>query len=157
MALIDYEVDRIREAHGRGPSVLMLHELVVDTLIPYGLSSVIIDALDHIRSIGIGAGVETRNLPHVGKELGDYGEVIFGAPFNSIGFQMSPSRESYEDFVRMNPGRLIAFSVLAGGLLRPIDALSYVARYRDSLLGVAIGVSREDQLGIFTLARELLK
>ncbi len=90
------------------------------------------------------------------REYSIFNDVIFSAPFNRVGFQMSPSKAGYEEFVRRNPGKLIGFSVLASGLLRPREALEYVAQFRDGLLGIAIGVSREEQVEVFRLARELL-
>jgi hypothetical protein len=158
-ALVDYELNRVKDSYGSKPWTLMLHELIVDTLIPYGLVDVIAEVLEYIRGRGIVPGVETRNLPTVYDALRNYSiidYVVFAAPFNAVGFQMSPSRELYEEFVRRNPGKLIGFSVLASGLLSPRDALEYVARFRDYLLGISIGVSREEQVSVFKLARELL-
>ncbi len=41
----------------------MLHELIVDTLIPYGLTDVLVETLEYIKGKGVVPGVETRNLP----------------------------------------------------------------------------------------------
>ncbi|MGC9180784.1 MAG: hypothetical protein ACP5GZ_11380 [Vulcanisaeta sp.] len=158
-ALIDYELGRIKNAYGSKPWTLMLHELIVDTLVPYGLTEVLAETLEYIRGRGVVPGIETRNLPTIYRALREYSVmdyVVFSAPFNSVGFQMSPSKEAYEEFVRRYPGKLIAFSVLASGLLKPREALDYVAKFKNELLGIVIGVSKEEQVSVFKLARELL-
>ena len=156
---IDYELNRLKASIGRYPNILFLHELVVDTLIPYGLINILVEALEYIRCKGIVPGIETRNLPIVYRSLDEYidasDEIVFAAPFNKIGFQMSPSREEYERLVENNKVRLIAFSILAAGYLKPDEALEYIKRFKSSLLGVSVGISKRSHASIFHRLRNI--
>jgi hypothetical protein len=152
--LIDYDLGRIKRFSGLKPYTLMLHEIIVDTLIPYGLTEPIVEALYYIKRKNIIPGIETRNLPRIFNALKEYPNIledtIFSTAFNKIGFQMAPSKESYEKIVLENPNKVIAFSILASGYLKPAEALEYIGKYKDSLLGVAVGVSKHKHVAIFS-------
>ncbi len=152
--LIDYDLGRIRRFSGLKPLTLMLHEIIVDTLIPYGLTEPVVEALYYIRRRNVIPGIETRNLPRIFSVLKEYPDIfkdtIFSTAFNKIGFQMAPNKESYEEIILENPGRVIAFSILASGYLKPAEALEYISKYKNSLLGVAVGVSKRRHVAIFS-------
>jgi hypothetical protein len=162
-ALIDYELSRIKRAsEGRFQCYsLMLHEIVVDTLSAYGLTHMLSEALEHVASRGVVPGVETRNLPSVYRSLSEHSRVfnktIFAAPFNRVGFQMTPSRQLCEEIVKEAPKKVIAMSAFAGGYLKLEDALEYLAQFKEYLLGVVLGVSKpEHALSDFTFANRVL-
>ncbi len=162
-ALIDYELSRImRVSKGKFRlHSLMLHEVIVDTLTAYGLAHLLAEALEYVAKKGVLPGVETRNMPSVYKTLREFSSVfektIYATPFNKLGFQMAPSREIYEEMVREAPEKVIAMSAFAGGYLNTEDALEYLAKFRDCLLGAVFGVSKEKHaVQNFTLARKIL-
>lgn len=67
--------------------------------------------------------------------------MVIMAPFNQVGFQMSPSREPAEDCAAyLESGKIIAMSILSGGYLPLEKALAYLKRLRN-LSGAAVGVS----------------
>jgi triosephosphate isomerase len=71
-------------------------------------------------------------------------DILIMTPFNSIGFQMNPSRESCETCLsRMSDANVIAMSILAGGYISLNDAVTYV-RHCSGISGVAVGVSSLD-------------
>jgi hypothetical protein len=162
-ALVDYELSRIRRAtRGRFTLYsLMLHEVVIDTLAAYGLTGLLAEALEYIERKGVVPGVETRNMPCVFNLLRENSSVfektIFATPFNRIGFQMGGTRETYEEIAGQFPGKIVAMSVLAAGYLKTQDALQYLAKFREDLLGVVFGVSQaRHAIENFALARTVL-
>ena len=65
-------------------------------------------------------------------------------PFNSIGFQMSPSREACELCLSgLSDADVIAMSIMAGGYLNLDQAFQYL-RTLPKLSGVAIGASSKE-------------
>ena len=74
-------------------------------------------------------------------------DIIIMTPFNSIGFQMNPSRQSCEECLsKMNDANVIAMSILAGGYLSLDQATTYI-KTLSKLSGVVIGVSTADHAG----------
>jgi len=64
-------------------------------------------------------------------------------PFNRIGFQMNPSKNTCEACLsEMSEGEVIAISILAGGYLSLDEAVEYI-RGLGKVSGVAVGVSSE--------------
>jgi hypothetical protein len=67
--------------------------------------------------------------------------VTIMTPFNSIGYQMSPSREASEAcLASLSKSNVIAMSLLAGGYLTLDQALEYLQRLPQHV-GVAVGAS----------------
>ena len=150
-AYLTYELARVRSAAGPKAKVvsLLLHEVVTDMALALEFRWLFETHLDFSRRHGMRAGFETRNFALLVDKLTSWDfplkEVTIAAPFNRIGFLMTPSREECERAAWGADGaEVIAMSVLAAGYLKLQDAAAYVAGL-SGLTGVVAGVSQEDQ------------
>ncbi|RLI45000.1 hypothetical protein DRO69_06120 [Candidatus Bathyarchaeota archaeon] len=144
-----YEVFRLKSAAGKRANLvsLLLHELVTDMALALNMDWLFRMYIDFVSSVRIKPGFETRNFPCLVqkfKEWGiDFNGIVMAAPFNSIGFQMCPSREKCEEALAEIPeAEVIAFSILAAGYLKLPEAIEYVVNL-PNLKGVAVGASKE--------------
>lgn len=149
--LLSYEVSRIRSAMGRGATLvsISLHELVTDMALALNVDWLFKTHISFTRGLGIRPGFETRNFARLTAKLEEWGidltEVVITAPFNSIGFQMHPSRTECEEALSTVPqAETIGFSILAAGYLSIPEAIDYVSTL-PGLNGVAVGVSTMQQ------------
>jgi len=129
-------------------SAVLLHEVVTDLCLGLGDSRLFQTFVKHIReNYHATPGFVTYNFPTLIKFLRESEldlNVSIMAPFNSIGYQMSPSRESCENSLsELRETKIIAMSILAGGFLRLSDAASYLSRL-PSLAAIAVGVSSRE-------------
>jgi hypothetical protein len=127
---------------------VLLHEIVTDMALALGWDWLFSAFIDGVTALGVRPGFNTRNLPRLVRQLQDWRistrDLAFAAPFNSVGFQMCPSRAACEDALATIPEAfVIAISVLAAGYLQPAEAAAYTASL-PNLSGVALGVSRID-------------
>jgi len=163
-AYLTYEVGRLRAAAGSKAPVasVLLHEVVTDMALALEMDWVFKAFVRSLRALGVMPGFDTRNLPTLVRRLRAWGVetrgLVFAAPFNAAGFQMSPSREACEQTLADLPGAtVIAFSVLAAGYLSLPEAAEYVAGM-PRLDGVAIGVSTTEQArSTFAVFRDALR
>ncbi len=163
-AYLTYEVGRLRVAAGARTTVasVLLHEVVTDMALALNMDWLFRAFVRSLHAVGVVPGFDTRNLPTLVQRLRTWGiemdGLVFAAPFNAVGFQMSPSREACEQVLASLPGAtVIAFSVLAGGYLSLPEAVEYAAG-RARLDGVAIGVSSMEQArSTFALFRDALR
>ncbi|MBN2099411.1 MAG: hypothetical protein JW753_07430 [Dehalococcoidia bacterium] len=144
-----YETYRLKSAGGKRSELgsIMLHEVVTDMALALNMRWLIDAHLQFMSERRITPGFETRNFPYLVDKFQhwgiDFGQVAIAAPFNPAGFQMCPSRETCEEALRAIPQtEVIAFSVLAAGYVKPVEASAYLAQL-PSLTGVAVGVSKE--------------
>jgi len=144
MAYIDSELSQIPQ--GTNIKSVLLHEVVTDLGISFGAIEMFESFIHHIKDKWHAMpGFVTRNFPklvslfhEMNRPLND---IIIMTPFNSIGFQMNPSKVSCETCLsEMGEGDVIAMSILAGGYLRFDQAFDYI-RALPKLSGVAVGVS----------------
>jgi len=107
-------------------------------------------------------GFVTRNFPKLVKFHTEWRfglkEYFVLTPFNSIGFQMNPSKSECGGRLEDAKGaRVIAMSVLAGGYLSLDDAIKYLRALRGGLSCV-VGVSSESHAReTFSNLRECLQ
>lgn len=149
-AYVGYETARLRRVTGHGAvASVLLHEVVTDMALALSMDWLFHAFVREVVRSGAVAGFNTRNLPWLVQRLRTWGiaprGLVFAAPFNPIGFQMSPSQEACERALEgLSGATVIAFSVLAAGHLTPDEAVRYVAQL-PNLAGLAIGVSTIDQ------------
>jgi len=128
---------------------VLLHEVITDLCL--GLRDVqLLDAFaQHIREkYHARPGFVTYNLVKFVELFRKAGltmeDLVIMTPFNSIGYQMSPSRQSCETCLSSLPeSNLIAMSIMAGGYLTVEHSLDYL-RNLPRLPGVAVGVSSKE-------------
>jgi len=150
-AYVRYEVSRVRSAAGGGAAMrsMLLHEVVTDMALALDLKWVFEAHLKCSRRLKMSAGFETRNFSSLVNKLRDWQMPMEGltiaAPFNSVGFLMTPSKEECERALAHARGAtVIAMSVLAAGYLKLPEAVEYVSGL-PHLSGVVAGISNESQ------------
>ncbi|MGA8856772.1 MAG: hypothetical protein WB643_06340, partial [Candidatus Bathyarchaeia archaeon] len=144
---LNYELSRIpREANIAG---VLLHDVVTDLAVSYRSADVIQSHIESVRDKWHATpGFVTRNFSKFIEFFNQLewrlSDVLIMTPFNRIGFQMNPSKESCEVALsKLDDGTVIAMSIMAGGYLRLNEAISYIYSL-PNLFGVTVGVSSED-------------
>ena len=147
LAYFDSELSRIpRPLNIRS---VLLHEVITDLGVSFRMVPMFESFIHHIRDKWHATpGFVTRNFPRfvdLFREMNQpFNDVVIMTPFNSIGYQMNPSRQSCEDSLsNMNDTIVIAMSMLAGGYTPLDQAVNYI-RNLSNLSGAAIGVSSID-------------
>lgn len=148
-AYLVYEISRIKTSAGKQANLdsMLLHEIITDMALALNLDWLFKSYVDFMLELGITPGFETRNFAHLVNKFTqwgiDFNEIVIAAPFNKVGFQMSPSRAECEKALTGVPGsHIIALSILAAGYLKPREAIEYIESL-PNLKGVAVGVSKE--------------
>ena len=148
-AYLSYEICRIRSSAGKKARIdcIFLHEVITDLALALNMSSIFKSYVDYIQKLGIASGFNTCNFPYLVSRLKEWSidlrNVVIAAPFNKIGFQMTPSREESEQTLKTLEGSsLIAISILAAGYLNLQEAMQYIGSL-PNVKGAAVGVSKE--------------
>ena len=160
---LTYEMGRIRSAAGRKANIecLLLHEVVTDLALALNMEWFFKSYIGFMQKSRVVPGLNTCNFTYLVNRLREWGvdpgDVVIAAPFNKTGFQMCPSKEKCEETLKsLETPSLVAISVLAGGYLKPVEALDYMGTL-PNVKGVAIGVSKEDHARqVFGLLKQVL-
>jgi len=146
---VAYEMSRIKSSAGKQAKIesIILHEIVTDMALALNLEWFFKGYIDFISKTKAVPGFNTCNFAHLVNKLEEWkidsSNVIIVAPFNSVGFQMNPSRTVCEEVLKgLKKPTLIAISILAAGYLKPEEAVGYIAGL-PNVKGVAVGVSKE--------------
>lgn len=127
---------------------VFLHELLTELIVSFEMNDLAEEYIDFVKnSLNIMPGFVTRNFARFvdfsRRARFPLSDVVVMTPFNKVGFQMNPSRESCEmaldDALGLN---VIAMSVLASGYLRLREAVEYIRGLR-GLTSCVVGVSNE--------------
>ncbi len=148
---LEAEVEDFLKAAPRRASLkgIFLHDVIVDLAVALGLREMI---ETHIASVArlyaVKPGLATRNFTRLVGFLENSNistkEIIIMAPFNSLGFQMNPSRQACEEtLASRNHLDVVAMGLLSAGILDLESALAYVKRLKN-LRSVVVGASREE-------------
>jgi len=145
---IDVELEKIKAASPEHWQIdtVFLGEMFTDMALSLGATNLLRTYRDAVERSGrFTAGLQTRNfakLVAVLKTGGWTGRFpVVMAPFNPIGFQMTPTREKCEEAATGLVGLdVVGISVLAAGQLGLREACSYL-RGKDYIKSVAIGTS----------------
>ena len=124
--LIDAELRTFRGLH---VEAIFLQNIVTDLLFGLNARNAFQEFARYARrQHGVDAGFITMNLPALSAYLRESGieRPLICASFNSSGYLMNPSRESYEAVVRNDEQRFVAMSVFASGAVAPARAAEYV-------------------------------
>lgn len=151
-AYLLYEVSRIEAACGTRKNLysVFLHEIVTDMTLALGSKKIFESYFKIISDLDVMPGFETRNFAYLVSKLADWGiklpEIAIVAPFNKVGFQMSPSKEECERTLSAIPSssNIIAMSIMASGFIGLEESISYIESL-PNLKGVVLGVSSESQ------------
>ncbi len=161
-AYVFYELYRIKSVTTRSlnPYCFLLHELVTEMGLALNLEWLFKEYIEFLCALKIKPGFETRNSARLIESLTKWGldltKIVIVAPYNKVGFQMSPSREECEKALMNVPDtEVIAMSVLASGYIKLPEAVDYINSI-PGLKGIVVGVSREQQARDFKIFREAL-
>jgi hypothetical protein len=140
---------------------VLLHEVVTDLCLGLQETDLLNLFAQHVRDrYNVKPGFVTYNLTRFVRLFEEAGlslkDIVIMAPFNSLGYQMSPQRASCEASLSTSQeAQVIAMSIMAGGYLSLDQAFEYL-RTLPRLSGVAVGVSsKEHARETFTKLRML--
>jgi len=119
---------------------VLLHEVITEVVIAFGLNEVIEQLSCWAERLGVGFGLETRNLSHLCDRIRK-GSLIPGyvmTPLNSLGYQMAASKQAVEADIEelATQTKLIAMNILASGAIDLDQAISYALNYKDLIHGI---------------------
>jgi uncharacterized protein (DUF486 family) len=161
-AYLFYEIYRIKSATtlAANPHCFMLHEIVTDMALALNLSWLFRSYIDFMLGLKIKPGFETRNFPYLIDKFVKWGidldKITLVAPFNKIGFQMSPSKIDCERALMSIPEtEVVAMSILASGYLKLSEAIDYI-NSMPQLKGIVVGVSKGKHAYDFRTLKEAL-
>lgn len=126
---------------------VFLHDVITDLAMSLEMKDIISLFINYTRKkYGVEVGLVTKNFPKLVQNLKNWNINIptIMTSFNSIGNQMNPSREECEVCLLNNNVDLIAMNVLAGGLLKPVDAAKYVSSL--NIRKLVIGMSTKEHV-----------
>jgi hypothetical protein len=159
---LSYEISRIKGAVDAKVNIdsVLLHQLVTDMALALDAKEIFKSYIDFLSSKKITPGFNTGNFSYLVKKLIewkiDLNNLVFLAPFNKVGFQMTPSIEECEKALSFMPlANVIAISILAAGYIQPKEAIEYIASL-PNIKGIAVGISKETHIEIFGLSNQLL-
>jgi hypothetical protein len=155
---LDYEISRIPNRAKIGG--VLLHEVITDLALSYRATNIIQSFIENIRNKWHATpGFVTRNFSRFVEFFDQmklpFADLIVMTPFNRIGFQMIPSKQSCEaSLSRVGNAKVIAMSILAGGYLNLDEAAEYIRPL--NLSGAVVGVSSEEHARqVFTRLRTI--
>lgn len=144
---LSYEISRVRSSTNKGRlDSVWLHQLITDMALALNLDWLFKSYFDFLTSRKITPGFNTGNFAFLAEKFDtwniDLSKVLIAAPFNRVGFQMTPSAADCEKaLMKMPKPVVIAISVLAAGFIPPKEAADYLATL-PNIKGVALGVSK---------------
>lgn len=145
---VDVELVKIRSAAPKRWRIntAFLGEAFTDMILSlrsYGLIRAFDEAVK--RAPGVNAGLQTRNLAMLLSSHRDWDPaqtMAIMAPFNPIGFQMTPDRETCETLAESAKEiEFVAISILAAGQVSLESAARYLSQRQKYIRSVAVGTS----------------
>jgi len=119
---------------------VLLHEVVTEVVIGFGLTKVI-EQLNHWADrLGVGFGLETRNFSYLCDCMRKW-ELYPGyvmTPVNPLGYQMAANKQAVEAGMKALAAetKIVAMNILASGAVDLDQAIAYVRKYKDAIFGV---------------------
>lgn len=146
---LSYEISRVKSYAGKEANIssVLLHQLITDMALALDLDWLFKSYIDYLDSQNVTAGFNTGNFSFMVNKLVewdiDIDKILIAAPFNELGFQVTPSVEECEKALHLfSEPSVIAISILAAGYISPKEAAEYIASL-PNIKGVAVGVSKK--------------
>jgi len=146
---LGYEISRIKSSVNKRVCIdsVLLHQLITDMALALDLDWLFDLYVNFILSKKMIPGFNTGNFAFLVDKFVEWNidlrKVIIAAPFNKVGFQMTPSVEECEKALSALPEPVvIAISILAAGYILPEEAAKYIERL-PNIRGIAVGISKE--------------
>jgi hypothetical protein len=128
--------------------VIFLQNVLVDMILGLKMNDVFVIYDRYIRErYKAEPGYITMNLPALFDVLASRGiqNPIICSSINKTGFRMSGGKERYEQYLREKEFRPIAMQVLAGGALKPQEAIEYLGNF-PRIESVLFGASSKNHI-----------
>ena len=129
---------------------VLLHEVLTEVVIAFGLTKVIEHLKSWAEGIGVGFGLETRNFSYLCDCIHKYNlcPSYIMAPVNSIGYQMAATKQAVEANMTGLPAdtKLIAINILASGAVGLDEAIGYIRKYRDAIYAVTSASTKPNRI-----------
>ena len=165
---VDVELSKIKASAPPNWTVdtVFLGETFTDMLLSLRSYSLLQSFCESVeRHAGLRAGFQTLNLFKLLSARNELSEsapshpLPVMAPFNPLGFQMNPDRESCERAAEQAPGvTFVAISVLAAGQVPLQRAIEYLSKRKRYISTVVIGTSNpEHAIETFHLLKQSLR
>jgi hypothetical protein len=126
--------------------IAVIHGSIVDRMQAENSFKGLGEMLSTIRDAGVVPGIVMHRCDNVGPLLG--GELDIGlyvSPFNALGYEMTPTRESFVELLGRLPKPYFAIKPLAMGRIPPRDGFGWVFGH-EKVQGCAIGISSEHEM-----------
>lgn len=143
------EISKVKSSAGKRAILgsIMLHEIVTDLALALDIEWLFLSYIDFFNNLGIVPGFETRNFVYLANRFRewniDFREIMIAAPFNEVGFQMTPSKvECEQALTSLHEPNVVAISILASGYLNLPEATKYI-KSLPNVKGCAVGISKE--------------
>ena len=127
---------------------ILLHEVLTELIMAFNLVDLLRELKGFVeKKLGVGFGLETRNIGQLKRFLESHGVEVeyIMTPMNSLGYQMSPSKEDAEKAIQELGKRgvkIIAINILASGAITLEEACKYLERFKDKIYAVAYGTTK---------------
>lgn len=155
--LIDFEVAPYRDVNLRA---IFLHDVMTDLVLGWDVPEVLDLFANHVeKKYKARPAFCTKNVPKLMKllERTSIRNPLIMASINKLGYQVSPSREAFEDCLKTNELQLLAMSTLAAGYLKPKEAYEYLfslPRVDSVVVGVSSTAHAEETFNEIRRQRE---
>ena len=144
---IDFELRKLEGILPQNAKIksILVHEQLTDLAIALGAVDTLKEFARYAAKRCMMPGFITRNYPLAVQFSTEYGinlaEVVIMTPFNRIGFQMTPDRETCEAILSSRPeSKTVGMSILAGGRVPLNEAVEYLKSIY-TLKSIVVGVS----------------
>lgn len=130
---------------------ILLHEVLADLILAFELTDLLRSLSNYLRdSMHLSMGLETRNFGHLCPYLltAGYWPNYLMIPFNPLGYQMAPNKESVEQCVRTFGDKtgIVAMNVLASGACTLQEAITYLQPFKQLLHGVTCASAKPTRI-----------
>jgi len=136
--------------------MVLLHNVLVDLAIGLEMKDVLNDFVNHIKDKhNVQTGFVTNNFPTLLEKFEKWGLELptIMTSFNSVGFQMNPSKEDCEK--KLGKCKVIAMNILAGGFSNPYDSMKYLADLKINSMVVGMSTKKHSD-EIITLFNKMI-
>jgi hypothetical protein len=109
IGLLATEISKIKSSAGKMAKLesILMHELLTDIALSINARWIFDCFIKLVEELKITPGFETRNFSLLVRRLAEWAvdvkKVLIVAPFNKVGFQMSPSKEDNEEVIINHP------------------------------------------------------
>ena len=149
--LIDVELLPFK---GFNTKAVFLHNVLTDLALSLKAQNIFEFYMDYIKdNYGVEPAFGTMNFARLVESFDEWGieRPLIMASFNNAGFQMNPSKDECERFLREYDVDVLAMSTLAAGYLKPKEAYEYLfslPNIKSAVVGVSTKEHVEETFGI---------